>query len=149
MFSASLKVGRRTTARTRGDANPRSASTGAPTATILIVMAQVASLRIVGDVADRLLASDLPDLPTERRSEVVRFVARRVDTMPGLTRLGVLTIGVVLRTLLAAPRGWTLVRGVMSVPLPLVGEFPRLVRSLGFAYVWETWPGTTPTGGPA
>ena len=23
-----------------------------------------------------------------------------------------------------------------------------LVRSLGYAYVWETWPTTTPTGGP-
>ena len=80
-------------------------------------MAQVASLRIVGDVADRLLATDLPQLPAERRAEVVRFVARRVDTMPG--------------------------------PLPLVGEFPRLVRSLGFAYIWETWPDTSPSGAPA
>lgn len=112
-------------------------------------MAQVASLRIVGDVADRLLADDLPNLPADRRAEVVRFVARRVDTMPGLTRLGVLAIGLVLRTLLIAPRGWTIVRGVMAVPLPLVGEFPRLVRSLGFAYVWETWPGTSPTGAPS
>ena len=149
MFSASLNVGRSTTARTTGDATARSVPWRVSTATIEPVMAQVASLRIVGDVADRLLAADLPHLPAERRAEVVRFVARRVDTMPGLTRLGVLAIGIVLRTLLAAPRGWSLVRTVMAIPLPLVGEFPRLVRSLGFAYVWETWPGTSPTGAPA
>jgi hypothetical protein len=34
----------------------------------------------------------------------------------------------------------------MKLPLPFVGEYPRLMRSLGFAYVWEHWPTTTPTG---
>ena len=31
-------------------------------------------------------------------------------------------------------------------PLPLLGEYVRLIRSLGYAYVWETWPQTRPTG---
>jgi hypothetical protein len=33
--------------------------------------------------------------------------------------------------------------------LPLVGELARLIRSLGFAFVWETWPDSSPTGAPA
>ena len=27
-------------------------------------------------------------------------------------------------------------------PLPLLAEYPRLVRSLGYAFIWETWPDT-------
>jgi hypothetical protein len=34
-------------------------------------------------------------------------------------------------------------------PLPLIGEYFRLIRSLSFAYVWETWPDTQPDGGIA
>lgn len=34
----------------------------------------------------------------------------------------------------------------MRLPLPLVAEYPRLVRSLSFAYIWEHWPHTSPTG---
>ena len=36
-----------------------------------------------------------------------------------------------------------------STRLPLVGELARLVRSLGFTFVWETWPDTSPTGAVA
>jgi hypothetical protein len=31
-------------------------------------------------------------------------------------------------------------------PLPLLGEYVRLLRSLAYAYVWDTWPDTTSTG---
>jgi hypothetical protein len=31
--------------------------------------------------------------------------------------------------------------------LPLLGELPRMVRSLAFAFIWETWPDTSPSGG--
>ncbi len=34
-------------------------------------------------------------------------------------------------------------------PLPLLGEYVRLVRSLAYAYVWETWPDTTTHRPPA
>ena len=33
------------------------------------------------------------------------------------------------------------------IPLPFVSEYPRLIRSLAFAYVWERWPDTKPDGG--
>ena len=33
-------------------------------------------------------------------------------------------------------------------PVPLFGEYVRLVRSLTYAYVWDTWPHTDPTGRP-
>ena len=112
-------------------------------------MQQVRALPIVGGFAHRLLAADLPDLPHDRRSEVVGFVARRVDGLPSFTRFGVLLIGTVFRGLLALPGGWAAAGAALRLPLPLVAEYPRLVRSLAYAYVWETWPATSPTGGPA
>lgn len=110
-------------------------------------MRLVPALPVVGGFAHRLLADDLPDLPADQRREVVEFVARRIDTIPEFTRFGVLVIGSVFRVILALPSGWPLARFVSRLPIPLVGEFPRLIRSLGYAYVWERWPATTPTGG--
>jgi hypothetical protein len=112
-------------------------------------MRQVPALPVVGTFAERLLADDLPDLTAERRHEVVTFIAHRVDTLPSFTRFGVLLIGTTFRILMAVPGGWALSGIVMRLPLPFVGEYPRLVRSLGFAYVWEHWPSTTPTGAAA
>jgi hypothetical protein len=66
--------------------------------------------------------------------------------MPSFTRFGVLAIGSFFKGLMMLPGGWSIARVVMSLPLPFVGEYPRLTRSLGFAYVWEHWPSTTPTG---
>ena len=40
------------------------------------------------------------------------------------------------------------VRVLASRPLPVAGEYARLVRSLTYAYVWETWPDTTRSGAP-
>lgn len=112
-------------------------------------MRQVPALPVVGPFADRLLMADLPDLPADRRREVVGFVARRVDTLPSFTRFGVLLLGTVFRPLVSLPGGWALSNVLFRLPLPFVGEYPRLMRSLGFAYVWEHWPTTTPTGAPA
>lgn len=111
-------------------------------------MQQVSALPVVGPFAERLLAHDLPALPAQRRAEVVQFVAHRVDTLPSFTRFGVLAIGTVVRLLLALPAGWPIVRVVTGLPLPFVAEYPRLVRSLGFAFVWEHWPDTRPDGTP-
>lgn len=111
-------------------------------------MQQVAALPVVGPFAEQLLAHDLPRLPTARRSQAVLFVAHRVDTLPSFTRFGVLAIGSVVRLLLRLPAGWPIVRFVTGLPLPFVAEYPRLVRSLGFAYVWENWPDTRPDGTP-
>lgn len=116
-------------------------------------MRPVPSAPIVGPYADRLLALDLPDLPADRRDEVVEFVARRVDGLPSVMHLGVLLLGLAFRLLLAVggvlPVGRDgVVRRVSGLPLPLVGEYSRMIRSLGYAYVWETWPDTSATGAP-
>jgi hypothetical protein len=109
-------------------------------------VSQVPALPVVGPFAERLLIDDLPKLATERRREVVAFVAHRVDSLPSFTRFGVLAIGSVFRVLLAVPGGWGVARILMKLPLPFVAEYPRLMRSLSFAYVWEHWPTTTPNG---
>ena len=102
--------------------------------------------RIVDPFADALLAADLPNLMGGRRLEVVEFVRRRVETMPSLTRCGVTVIGAIYRTLLVVPLGSFAIRFLLARPLPILGEYPRLIRSLGYAYVWEHWPDTLPTG---
>jgi hypothetical protein len=102
--------------------------------------------RIVGPFAELLLAVDLPQLPADRRAEVVRFVQRRAAAVPSFTRFGVTVIGLVYRVLIAAPGGRPIARFMMSKPLPILGEYPRLIRSLGYAYIWERWPDTLPSG---
>jgi hypothetical protein len=102
--------------------------------------------KIVDPFADALLAVDLPHLSHDRRAKVVEFVRHRVETMPSLTRFGVTVIGVLYRVLLVVPFGSTLIGFLVARPLPILGEYPRLVRSLGYAYVWEHWPDTQPSG---
>jgi hypothetical protein len=99
---------------------------------------------LVEPFADRLLAADVPALDAGRRGEVVAFVGRRVDVLPSVIRLGVTLIATLFRTLLLVPGGWRLARRLIDRPLPLVGEYPRLVRSLAYAYIWERWPETAP-----
>jgi hypothetical protein len=103
---------------------------------------------IVAPFADRLLAADLTDLPHERRNEAVRFIVQRCAVVPSFTRFGVASIGVFYRVLLAVPGGWPVARFLASKPLPLLAEYPRLVRSLAYAYIWERWPDTQPNGAP-
>ena len=97
---------------------------------------------LVEPFADRLLAADVPALPAQRRDEVVAFIGRRVDVLPGFIRLGVTVIAALYRPLVAVPGGWWVVGRIVDRPLPLLGEYPRLVRSLGYAYIWERWPDT-------
>jgi hypothetical protein len=47
---------------------------------------------------------------------------------------------------MAVPGGRRLARALASKPIPVLGEYPRLIRSLGYAYVWDRWPDTSPTG---
>ncbi len=103
---------------------------------------------VVGPFADRLLALDLPDLPTDRREQAVEFVARRVDGLPSIMHLGVMILGAGFRLALALT-GDRVVRLASRLSLPLLGEYVRMIRSLGYAYVWETWPDTSPTGAAA
>ena len=138
MFSRSLNVGTTTTQRTGGDAISQ--------LPFHLLMRQVPALPVLGSFAERLLAADLPDLPAAKRTEAVAFIAHRVEGLPSFTRFGVYLLGYVFRTLTALPGGWGLAKMIMKLPLPLVAEYPRLIRSLAFAYVWEHWPATTPTG---
>jgi hypothetical protein len=112
-------------------------------------MRSVPSAPLVGPFADRLLALDLPELDGARRAGVVAFTTRRVDGMPSVMRIGVLLIAALFRALLLLPGNATFVRFVATHPLPVVGEYVRLMRSLGYAYVWETWPDTRTSGAAA
>lgn len=104
---------------------------------------------VVAPVAAHILVVDLPALPVHRRDEVVGFVCTRVRDLPDLTRAGVLPVAVVFRWALALPGGRRLVTALMGRPIPPLGEYVRLVRSLATAYVWETWPDTAPDGTPS
>ena len=97
---------------------------------------------LVEPFADRLLAADVPALDPGRRGDVVAFVGRRVDVLPSVIRLGVTLIAALYRALLVVPGGWWLARRLVDRPLPVLAEYPRLVRSLGYAYIWERWPDT-------
>jgi hypothetical protein len=102
-----------------------------------------------GRFADDLLTIELPDLPSDRRAETVAFVSRRAAQAPTPLRLGIIALALgtgAAARLVGAPRTVAFLRGTS---LPLVGEMSRLVRSLGFAYVWETWPSTSETGATA
>jgi hypothetical protein len=96
--------------------------------------------------ADDLIGRELPDLAPERRQATITFIRRRVGDLPSPLLVGVTMLVVVVG---AAQRiaGIGRVTGFLqSTRLPFVGELARLARSLGFAYIWETWPATSPTG---
>lgn len=99
--------------------------------------------------AGELLERELPDLDPVRRSETVGFVLRRARSLPTPLLLGV-TVLVLVMGVARGVAGPERVTGFLrSTHLPLIGELARLVRSLGFTFVWETWPDTSPTGAVA
>jgi hypothetical protein len=100
----------------------------------------------IGRFADGLLAADLPRLDASRRHRTVAFVEQRAAVLPSISRFGVRMIGGFVHavgTIVGHDRTRAI---VLRLPLPLLSEYPRLVRSLGYAYVWETWPGTAADG---
>lgn len=107
---------------------------------------QLTSDGALGLFANSLLAIELPDLPATARAETVTFVCRRAGQLPSPLRAGLVLVctGVGLAQRLAGPDRST--RALQGSSLPLVGELPRMVRSLGFAFIWETWPDTSPSG---
>lgn len=109
-------------------------------------MRSVPSTPLVGPFADRLLALDFPGLAPDRRADAVAFAIRRVDGLPSVMRFGVTVIAAVVRALLALPGDDAILRFLSRTALPLLGEYVRLVRSLGYAYVFETWPDTRHDG---
>ena len=101
-----------------------------------------------GRFADHLLTIELPDLPPERRADTVAFVCRRAHQVPTPLRLGVLGLSVATGLGQRALGDDRTTRFLQGTRLPFVGELARMVRSLGFAYVWETWPSSSATGAP-
>jgi hypothetical protein len=99
---------------------------------------------LVEPFADCLLAADLPRLDAPRRADAVAFVGRRVDVLPGVIRIGVTVIAALYRALLSLPGGDRVALRLVERPVPVLGEYPRLVRSLAYAYIWERWPETAP-----
>ena len=66
--------------------------------------------------------------------------------MPSPLRIGLVLVctGVALAQRVAGLDRTT--RLLQASRLPLLGELPRMVRSLAFAFIWETWPDTSPSG---
>jgi hypothetical protein len=119
-----------------------------PTATISELMSAAAlHATPVGRFSDLLLALDLPGLAVERRAETVEFIVRRAHGLPSVTRLGVAMIGSGLEVVRRVAGPERMLRVATRVKLPLLSEYPRLVRSLAYTYIWETWPDTAPDGG--
>jgi hypothetical protein len=113
------------------------------------VSRQLTSDAALGLFADRLLTIELPDLPRAARADAVAFVCRRANQMPSPLRIGLVLVctGVALAQRVAGIDRTT--RFLQGSRLPLLGELPRMVRSLAFAFIWETWPDTAPSGVPA
>lgn len=112
-------------------------------------MRSVRSTPVVSPVAHDLLLLDLPSLPRADRAQAVAFACRRIDGLPGPIKAGVLGVALVVRGVVALPGGHRLLGALAGRPLPLIGEYFRLLRSLTTAYVWETWPDTAPDGARA
>jgi hypothetical protein len=110
------------------------------------VSRQLASDGALGQFADSLLTIELPDLPQSARDDTVTFVCRRANQMPSPLRLGVVLVCVVVGAAQRAAGVERTTRFLQGSRLPLLGELPRMVRSLAFAYIWETWPDTSPSG---
>lgn len=101
-----------------------------------------------GAFADELLRHELPGLPDERRASAVAFACRRAAQTPGPLRLGISVLAVGVGVAARAVGVARTTRFLRATTLPFVGELARMVRSLAFAFVWETWPGTGPDGAP-
>lgn len=96
-----------------------------------------------------LLVHDLPALPDERRAETVAFIERRLPQLPGPLSAGVAVVASTI-ALLGRLIGYRrTVDLVADRPLLVVRDYVRLLRSLSYAFVWETWPDTQPDGAPS
>lgn len=98
--------------------------------------------------ADLLLRLELGDLPEGRRAATAAFVGARVGGMPSPMAAGVGTVATALAVASAALGRGRVIGLVAKLHPPLAGEYLRLLRSLAYAYVWETWPDTAHDGAP-
>ena len=101
----------------------------------------------VARFADALLSHDLPALDAEPRRQTVASIEKRVAVLPSVTRFGVRLIGAAVDVLMRLVGSGRTIGVVTWKPIPLLSEYPRLVRSLGYAFIWETWTTTRVDGG--
>jgi hypothetical protein len=99
-----------------------------------------------GQFSRRLLTVELPALPAERLDATVAFVCRRAALTPGPLRVGVVLLAGLTGLAERVVDADRVTEFLRTTSLPVLGELGRLVRSLAFAFVWETWPSTAPTG---
>ena len=92
-----------------------------------------------------ILRHDLPHLPVAHRKTVTNFVIHRLDTLPQHLFWGVGLIAFVLR-IISLLGGASFILWIGQRSIPLVSEFFRLVRSLSYSFIWESWPDTSPDG---
>jgi hypothetical protein len=104
---------------------------------------------LIAAFSDCVVAHDLPGLPEERRAEVVEFAGRRIALLPSPMRVAVGLVATAVGMLGRVIGTGRLATFLARHPLPVLGEYVRLVRSLAFAYVWDTWPATAPSGAPS
>jgi hypothetical protein len=115
-------------------------------ATLLHPMPSFPPAGPVAAFCDGLVIHDLPDLPPHRRAEVVAFAGRRIAAMPGPMRIGVGVVSVAVDGCARLVGRRRTTSFLARHPVPVAGEYVRLLRSLVLARVWDTWPDTTPTG---
>lgn len=92
-----------------------------------------------------ILRQDLPKLPVAHRKTVTNFTIHRLDTLPQHLFWGVAVIAFILR-MVSLLGGNSLVLWASRQAIPLVSEFFRLIRSLSYSFVWESWPDTASDG---
>ncbi len=95
-----------------------------------------------------LLVVDLPALPPERRAATVAFAVDRAAGLPTPMRVGVGAVAAVVNVAGRVVGFGRVTRVLARRSLPVLGEYVRLLRSLSYAFVWETWPDTAPDGAP-
>lgn len=113
-----------------------------------LVSVRTLARQFVTEMSAALLAIDLPGLPTARRNSTAEFAAARVAGMPSPMRVGVSVVAVIVGVVSRLLGTHRIARALARRPLPVTGDYVRLLRSLGFAYVWEHWPATAADGTP-
>jgi hypothetical protein len=102
--------------------------------------------RLVEEFADRLLVVDLPALTADRRGDAVAFTGSRIAGLPSPMRFVIALVAIVVAAVGRLAGIARVARFLAARPIPVVGDYVRLVRSLAYTYVWETWPSTAADG---
>jgi hypothetical protein len=103
---------------------------------------------LVAEFCEQVVTHDLPDLPPDRRDAAVAFAIRRIAGLPSPMKVAVGLVASAVGGLARGAGTGRVVRLLAAHPVPVAGEYVRLVRSLTYAFVWETWPDTSPSGRP-